>query len=89
MNAQPEDAFVIQLAGSWSRETLSQFSTELQLNPPPILHNSLRNDQAWYVLLYGPFPDYQTAQTAFQALPAELQANSPWVRSIASLKKTP
>jgi type II secretory pathway predicted ATPase ExeA len=89
LNAQPGDAFVIQLAGSWRRETLSKFSIELQLDPPPILHSSLRNDQAWYVLLYGPFPDYQTAQSAFQALPDALQANNPWVRSIASLKKTP
>lgn len=86
--SQPESNYMIQLAGTWNLESLLNFSRQLQVDKTLVLHRSLRNNQEWYVLLYGPFPDYAAAQTGIAELPTEAQSGNPWVRSVTSFKKT-
>lgn len=86
--SQPESYYMIQLAGTWNLESLLNFSRRLQVDKTLVLHRSLRNNQEWYVLLYGPFPDYAAAQTGIAELPTEVQSGNPWARSVTSFKKT-
>jgi type II secretory pathway predicted ATPase ExeA len=86
--AQPESYYMIQLAGTWNLETLRAFSRHLNLDKTLVFHQSLRNGQTWYVLLYGPFPDYDLAHHAISELPQEVQSYNPWVRPVAALKKS-
>ena len=85
--AQPESYYMIQLAGTWNLETLRAFSRRLTLGRTLVFHRSLRNGQIWYVLLYGPFPDYTSAQQVISELPSEVQSYNPWVRTVAALNK--
>ncbi len=81
----PENFYVIQLIGSWEKEGVIQVAQSAQLEKDLIFHTSLRNGRVWYVLLYGVFPDRQTARKAIRQLPAELQSNQPWPRPISTL----
>lgn len=85
---QPESHHMIQLAGTWNLESLRAYSHRLRLDKTLVFHRSLRNDQAWYVLLYGPFENHSAAQHGIAELPPEVQANNPWVRPVAAFKKS-
>lgn len=86
--SQPDEYLMIQLAGTWNLESLLAFSRRLHVDKTLVFHRSLRNNQEWFVLLYGPFPDYAAAQQGILELPPDVQSNNPWIRPIASFKKT-
>lgn len=89
LSLQPETRYMIQLAGTWNLESLLDLSRRLQLSKTLVFHRSLRNNQDWYILLYGPFEDDSAAQDGISELPLEIRSNNPWIRPVASLKKTP
>lgn len=86
--SQPDAYLMVQLAGTWNLQSLLDFSQRLNVDKTLVFHRSLRNNQEWYILLYGPFPDYSAAQQGISELPPDVQSNNPWIRSIASFKKT-
>lgn len=86
--SQPDAYLMVQLAGTWNLESLQAFSRRLHVNKTLVFHRSLRNNQEWFVLLYGPFPDYSAAEQGILELPPNVQSNNPWIRSVASFKKT-
>lgn len=86
--SQSDADLMVQLAGTWNLESLLTFSRRLHVDKTLVLHRSLRNNQEWFVLLYGPFPDYAAAQQGILELPPDAQSNNPWIRPIASFKKT-
>ena len=83
---QPESQYVVQLIGAWNQQNLLDFSNKLSISDSVVMIERPRNNQSWYVLLYGPFPTYEEALSAVSRLPAEIQNNNPWIRQIASLK---
>lgn len=86
--SQSDADLMVQLAGTWNLDSLLTFSRRLHVDKTLVFHRSLRNSQEWFVLLYGPFPDYAAAQQGILELPPDVQSNNPWIRSIASFKKT-
>ena len=46
---------------------------------------TVHEGKPWYVVVYGAFPDRQSARAAIATLPEELRAREPWPRSVASL----
>ena len=81
----PDDYYVIQLAGSWQSGKLLQLAESLHLEKDLIYHTTLRNNKPWHILLYGVFPDSDSARVAIENLPAEIQATQPWARPIGSV----
>lgn len=47
----------------------------------------MHQGQPLYVLTYGSFATRDAAQAAVKTLPAKLQANKPWPRTLASIQQ--
>ncbi len=62
--------YVKRYAGRFS---ISYFETEMRQKP-------------WYVVLVGPYAGRDEARQSIQALPAEVQKQKPWVRSVSSIQ---
>lgn len=85
LSNQPAEFYLIQLMGSHDRAKMENYRRNLHLPHPLTLHSTDRNGQDWYLLFYGPFPDYESAMDAREQLPAELRSNQPWIRQIGSI----
>jgi type II secretory pathway predicted ATPase ExeA len=85
LTEQPAEFYLIQLVGSGDRAKMETYKESLTLPHPLTLHKTQRNRQDWYLLFYGPFPDYESALDARAELPADLRKNQPWIRQIGSI----
>lgn len=85
LTEQPAEFYLIQLIGSGDRAKMESYKESLTLPHPLTLHKTVRNGQDWYLLFYGPFPDYESAIDARAALPPDLRKNQPWIRQIGSI----
>lgn len=81
----PADHYAVQLAGAWKPDRLNAIVDEYGTEYDLLVHRVDRNDQTWYVLLYGAFPDPQSAEAAISGLPGPIRDNRPWVRPIRGL----
>lgn len=88
LRQQPQDHYMIQITGSWNYEKLRASAEYLQLEYPLVLYQSTRNNQPWYVLLCGPFPDQNAAKLAILTLPESIRQNKPWIRMLDQILKT-
>jgi DamX protein len=85
LSDQPAEFYLIQLIGGSNPVKMENFKQSLDLPHPLVLHKTLRNRQDWYLLFYGPFPDYESALEAREKLPPDLRKNQPWIRQIGSI----
>jgi DamX protein len=78
--------YSLQLLGSRSRQAVIDY----------VRQNRLRSEQTayyrgsykggeWYVLVYGIFPNRQSALDAQAGLPVRVRREKPWPRSLASV----
>ena len=47
-----------------------------------LVYETVRHGRQWYVMVYGEYPNISTAKKAAKQLPASIQQNKPWVRSL-------
>ncbi|WP_368884583.1 SPOR domain-containing protein [Providencia vermicola] len=47
-----------------------------------LVYETVRNGRQWYVLVYGEFANLSSAKRALKTLPAAIQRDKPWVRSL-------
>ncbi len=80
LGANPEH-FTIQVAAAHGRGTIEAMAGRLPGTHPHLIHQTVRDGKAWYVLVYGSFASRKAADKAKTALVAELKTDSPpWVR---------
>jgi DamX protein len=83
----PDDRFAIQLAGMSSAETLNDFIIANALEEQSWLCETQRYGGSWYVVLLNiDYSSIQEARRAVNSLPPEVQALSPFVKSISAIK---
>jgi DamX protein len=83
----PDDRFAIQLAGMSSAETLNDFIIANALEEQSWLYETQRYGGSWYVVLLNiDYSSIQEARRAVNSLPPEVQALSPFVKSISAIK---
>ena len=87
LRAQPADAYVLQLIGSASRDTVSGFLGRHAFGAKAAWVTTQRNGQDWHIVVYGPFPDRGSAHTAIGSLPPEVRALRPWARRISDITR--
>jgi DamX protein len=85
LSNQPAEFYLIQLVGGHDPAKMEDYRQTLNLPHPLTLHKTERNGEDWYLLFYGPFPDYESAVEARALLPADLRKNQPWIRQIGSI----
>lgn len=79
---QPSMAYTLQILGAHDLIALKKFLTNHALALEEITVLETRHQhKAWYILLYGTYPNRQEALTALATLPLSLrQSTQPWVR---------
>ncbi len=83
--------YSIQLVGAYRKSDLAGFIRRHRAALPfeeLSYFKRARNGRDWYILLYGNYQGFQTALNSLEALPASLQKNSPYIRSIGSVQES-
>lgn len=85
--AIPDSRYAIQLAGMSSAETLNDFIINNALQEQSWLYETQRYGGSWYVVLLNiDYSSIQEARRAVNSLPPEVQALSPFIKSIGAIK---
>ncbi|MGH8479109.1 MAG: SPOR domain-containing protein [Gammaproteobacteria bacterium] len=87
LRAQPADAYVLQLIGSTSRDTVSGFMRRHAFGAKAAWVTTQRNGQDWHIVVYGPFPDRGAAHAAIDSLPPQVRVLRPWARRISDITR--
>ena len=84
---QDADGYTIQVLGASSADAVTGFYGRHASGLEAAWARTLRNGQAWFVLVIGVFPGADEARLAIEALPASIQANRPFVRRVGNLQE--
>jgi len=85
--SQDPTRFTIQLAASSNEEAVLGVKQGLNLPEAELgVAQGRRNGKSWYVLVYGSFPDKESAVGTIERLPPTLKRSGPWPRSFSSLQ---
>ena len=87
LRTQPADAYVLQLIGSTSRDTVSGFLGRHAFGAKAAWVTTQRNGQDWHIVVCGPFTDRGAAHAAIVSLPPEVRALRPWARRISDITR--
>ena len=86
LKQQPSHHYTLQLAASIDKSLLESHYTNLPLEQQHAIVESVRNGKTWYALVYGSFANVRDARLAFNALPSNMTAWQPWIRSFGDIK---
>jgi DamX protein len=82
------DRFTIQIIAGGDLEALRRYAARLSLDTDIAWFRTRRNDEDWYVLVAGDYPDLAGARAAANKLPAAVRRNQPWIRTFGSVQET-
>ncbi len=77
---------MLQLFGVSSRERLDRFLDAQAPGEPFAYFETRRGGSPWFVVLYGVYPDRESASNGANRLPSSV-GGSPWVRSFEEVQK--
>lgn len=86
LNQNPS-AYTLQLVGVQEEEAVQRFLRSNQLTGPVAYFRSLRDGSAWFSVVYGIYPDRETAVAGRARLSASLRGAGVWPRSLASVQQ--
>ncbi|MEW8114953.1 MAG: AAA family ATPase [Candidatus Thiodiazotropha endolucinida] len=82
------DSYTLQLIAVENLASLQRYIDSNSLTGKTHTLQMTRNGKPLYALLWGEFPDRESAQKAVSALPSRVQKTGVWARSFASLKQS-
>jgi DamX protein len=83
---QPPARYSLQLLGSRQQSSIRAYIKQNRLDPERCAYYKGKFQGGdWYVLMYGVYPDRQSALAARTALPARVQKEKPWPRNLTSV----
>ena len=82
----PGGNYTLQLSSASRSDTLNAWAKKQNLNGYHV-YKTTRNGQPWYVLVSGSYATPADAKRAVSSLPAEVRAQSPWVKPVSQVKK--
>ncbi|PKG40725.1 AAA family ATPase [Psychromonas sp. Urea-02u-13] len=78
--------YTLQLSGMSTEKALQAFIKQHQLPRQNVyLYKTIRNQRAWYVVIYGQFESRQAASRAAKNLPSTLSQFDSWIKKYASV----
>ena len=86
LRARPAGGYVLQLFGVRDKRAAEKFINNRKIGADSVIFESILDNAPWFVVLYGYYPDRQSASTAVAQLPTTLAELKPWPRPIASLQ---
>ncbi|GEM_PF-4188610 len=84
---QEDKKVVLQLLGTHDEEALKKILRENELGDDIAWFETTHENEPWYVIVKGPFPDRSTATASIASLPRDIKKRKPWPRTIASVKQ--
>lgn len=85
LRRQNASHYVIQLVGTRDASAARRFLASHELDDKAAWVATSHQNEPWYVVVYGIYPDNASARAAIATLPEALRAGSPWPRSVASV----
>ncbi|MFV2057773.1 MAG: SPOR domain-containing protein, partial [Thiohalomonadales bacterium] len=86
--SQASDHYTLQLLAGYNLSTIKNFLAEYPLDRDNLAYyRSYNNGKEWHSLVYGIFPDRDSARQAIKKLPAALAVAKPWVRKLHYIKR--
>lgn len=85
LNTQRPGDYTLQVLGGRREAAIRQFAAANRLEGPSAIVQTTRDGKAWYVLLYGAYPNRAAASQALAQMPAAVRAAKPWPRRIATV----
>ncbi|QHM77171.1 Cell division protein DamX [Mixta theicola] len=82
----PGGSYTLQLSSASRADTLNAWAKKQNLNNYHV-YQTTRNGQPWYVLVSGSYATPADAKRAVSSLPAEVQAQKPWIKPVSQVKK--
>ena len=82
----PGGSYTLQLSSASRSDTLNAWAKKQNLSNYHV-YQTTRNGQPWYVLVSGSYATPADAKRAVASLPAEVQAQKPWVKPVSQVKK--
>lgn len=80
-----KDHFVLQLLGAQEETTVKRFLAQYPSLRKVTYYKTWRQGKPWYVVVQGDYPSRDAARAAIAQLPASLQQQNPWIRSVAEI----
>ncbi|VAW62577.1 hypothetical protein MNBD_GAMMA09-3782 [hydrothermal vent metagenome] len=87
LKQQPKSNWTLQFLGARGPETLLKFTRKHNLSAPVTWYKTRLKGKDYFVLVYGSYPDRNTARNAIKELSPQLQAVKPWVKSMKSVQQ--
>lgn len=82
----PASHFTLQLSSASRSDTLKAYAAQHNL-PNAWVYETKRDGKPWYVLVNGVYASSAQAKQAALSLPADVQAQKPWVKPIRQVKQ--
>ena len=83
--SQDPSHFTLQLLGTQNVNNIKQFIKQHQLRGKVVYYHTQRDNQDWYALVYGTYPNNADAKSAVNQLPDPIRKLSPWVRNFSAI----
>ncbi len=80
------DGYVVQLFATQNKAAAERFLQRFKLPARAHVVTSNRAGGAWYLVVYGPFPDRRAALASLSSLTPELRSQKPWPRRLRELQ---
>jgi DamX protein len=78
--------FMLQVLGSSNEQAVRDYVKRYVGQLPISYFETSMRDKPWFVVLVGPYASRELAQSAVLEFPADMQKQSPWVRTVASIQ---
>ena len=87
LNQQPND-YTLQLVAGYQKSTVNNYLKRHKLPAAELAYyHSLHKGKDWHSLVYGVYPDYNSAKLAIDTLPAAVRTSKPWIRRFRGIQK--
>lgn len=84
---QDPNYFTLQLVAGYQKSTINNFLKQHKISGDKLAYfHSLNKGKDWNSLIYGVYPDYRSALTAIDELPASVRKAHPWIRQLKSVQ---
>ena len=87
IQTQDSSHYTLHLMLESDQEKIRSFAKKNNLTGISAIYESQLNNRKRYNLIFGTFPDFETAQKALKELPPEVLKHSPWIRQFVSVNK--
>jgi len=86
LREQASGGYTLQLLGTLNEQALVDFVRRHGIGERAAYFTTQRDGRPWHTLVYGSYPDPETARSAIGSLPPALRKQKPWIRRLGDIQ---